>query len=459
MREKFGVVISVCILLWGTCLCSFVVKQNCLKVTSLWSINGDFDSVIGNFGVHRHGGTLIGTVVYPRPNKRGCKTFDEFHISFESRHARLPVVVLVDRGDCFFALKAWFAQRAGAAAILIADDINEPLITMATPEDGQAHGEYEQDITIPSVFISKSLGDRIKEALNNGDIVDVKLDWREESLLHPIDRIDYEFWMNSNYDCGPKCDSQLEFIKNFKGAARILEQKGYIRFTPHYMTWYCPDAFVLRKRCRSQCINHGRYCAPGLGPGYNGKDVMIQNLRQACLFKVANESGKPWLWWDYITEFANHCRSEEKYTKECSDKVIRSLTGIDPEKIDSCMGDTEADVENPVLEAEREARIRKGSHGEITIMPTLLINNRQYRGKLEKGAVLKAICGGFQERAKRSFCLSEALPDIQTTGRSLEPLLKGLESFVFSIDDEEFDAEADGSQDMVLNGGRNSGEQ
>ncbi|KAK1351680.1 Vacuolar-sorting receptor 3-like protein [Heracleum sosnowskyi] len=33
-----------------------------------------------------------------------------------------------------------------------------------------------------------------------------------------------------------------------------------------------------------------------------------------------------------------------------------------------------------------EAQVGKGSRGDVTILPTLLINNRQYRGKLDKGA-------------------------------------------------------------------------
>ncbi|XP_039037805.1 vacuolar-sorting receptor 1-like [Hibiscus syriacus] len=418
MREKFGLLTSIYILLWGTCLCSSVVKNNCLKVTSFWPINGDFDSPTGNSGVHRHAGTLNGTAVYSKPDKSG------FHISFESRHHGLPMVLLVDRGESFLTSKAWYGRHAGAVAILIADDINEPLITMATSEDGQAYGESEQDIVIPAAFISKSLGDRIKEAISNGD-VDIHLDWRE-SLLHPNERVEYEFWTNSDYECGPKCESQHEFIKNFKGAARILERKGFIRFSPHYITWYCPEPFALSNRCKSQCINHGRYCVPGLDQGYDGQDVVVQNLIQACLFKVANESGKPWLWWDYVTEFANSCQSKKKYTKECAYKVIRSLAGTELDKIDNCVGDTEANVENPVLEAERDARIGKESLGDITILPTLLINNRQYRGKLEKGSVLKEICAGFHETAQRLFCLRE---------------------------------EADGFRDMALDGGRHSDEQ
>ncbi|MBA0585813.1 hypothetical protein Gorai_016576, partial [Gossypium raimondii] len=163
------------------------------------------------------------------------------------------------------------------------------------------------------------------------------------------------------------------------------------------------------------CINHGRYCAPDpeqdFSKGYDGKDVVVQNLRQACFFKVANESRKPWLWWDYVTDFALRCpMKEKKYTKDCADKVIQSL-GVDLTKIDKCIGDIEADEENPVLKAEQDAQIGKGSRGDVTILPTLVINNRQYRGKLDKGAVLKAICAGFQETTEPTICLSK---DIET---------------------------------------------
>ncbi|XWS09511.1 hypothetical protein CRYUN_Cryun40dG0090800 [Craigia yunnanensis] len=413
MREKFGFLICAWILLWVNCFGRYVVEKNSLKVTSPESIKGVYECAIGNFGVPQYGGTLVGTVVYPKANQRACEVFDGFDISFKSKSGGLPTLLLVDRGDCFFTFKAWNAQKAGAAAILIVDSKDEPLITMDTPEEENARAEYLQNIAIPSALISKSLGDSIKKALTSREIVSINLDWRE-SLPHPDERVEYEFWTNSNDECGLKCDSQIEFVKNFKGAAQILEQKGYTQFTPHYITWYCPEAFILSKQCKSQCINHGRYCASDpeqdFSKGYDGKDVVVQNLRQACLFKVANESGKPWLWWDYVTDFAIRCPMKEKYTKDCADKVIRSL-GVNLTKIDKCIGDTEADVDNPVLKAEQDAQIGKGSRGDVTILPTLVINNRQYRGKLDKGAVLKAICAGFQETTEPAICLSE---DIET---------------------------------------------
>ena len=66
------------------------------------------------------------------------------------------------------------------------------------------------------------------------------LDWRE-AVPHPDDRVEYELWTNSNDECGVKCDMLMEFVKDFKGAAQILEKGGYTQFTPHYITWYCPQ--------------------------------------------------------------------------------------------------------------------------------------------------------------------------------------------------------------------------
>lgn len=231
--------------------------------------------------------------------------------------------------DCYFTLKAWNAQNGGAAALLVSDDRIEPLITMDTPEDEIKQADYLQNITIPSALITKTLGDNIKKALSSGEMVKINLDWRE-SLPHPDDRVEYEFWTNSNDECGPKCDSQIEFVKSFKGVAQILEKSGYTRFTPRYITWYCPEAFLLSKQCQSQCINHGRYCAPDpeqdFTSGYDGKDVVLQNLRQACLFKVANDTGKPWVWWDYVTDFSIRCpMKDKKYNTDCANDVLKSL--------------------------------------------------------------------------------------------------------------------------------------
>ena len=241
----------------------------------------------------------------------------------------LSSIHIVWIADCYFALKVWHAQNAGAAAVLVADDRDEPLITMDSPTEDKSAEEYLEKITIPSALIEKSLGDKLKKASGDGEMANCKLDWRE-SVPHPDDRVEYELWTNSNDECGPKCDSQIEFVKDFKGAAQLLEKGSYTLFTPHYITWYCPETFTSSRQCKSQCINMGRYCAPDpeqdFEKGYDGKDVVIENLRQLCVYKVGNENSRPWVWWDYVTDFHLRCpMSQKKYNQECAEQVITSL--------------------------------------------------------------------------------------------------------------------------------------
>lgn len=102
-QEKLGFFSVSFLLILSLALGRFVVEKNNLKVTSPDSIKGIYECAIGNFGVPQYGGTLVGTVVYPKSNQKACKSFSDFDISFKSQAGRLPTFVLIDRGGlvCF----------------------------------------------------------------------------------------------------------------------------------------------------------------------------------------------------------------------------------------------------------------------------------------------------------------------------------------------------------------------
>ena len=53
---------------------------------------------------------------------------------------------------------------------------------------------------------------------------------------------------------------------------------------------------------------------------------MLENLRQLCVFKVATAVKRPWVWWDYVTDFQIRCPMKDNlYNQECAEKVITSL--------------------------------------------------------------------------------------------------------------------------------------
>jgi hypothetical protein len=311
----------------------FIVEKNSVKVLSPRSLRGHHEAAIANYGVPEYGGRLTGVVLYPEDPKlaTGCGPFGDK--KFRSPSGR-PVVLLVDRGGCYFALKTWNAQLAGAAAVLVADSADEPLLTMDSPEDETPDMAFLANITVPSALVTKRFGDALRRAASpssggSGEEVVVRLDWRE-SMPHPDERVEYEFWTNSNDECGPRCDEQAAFVRAFRGHAQLLEKGGYALFTPHYITWFCPDAFLDTPQCKAQCINRGRYCVPDpegdLAAGYDGKDVVVENLRQLCVHRVANASSRPWVWWDYVADYHLRCSMKEnKYTRRCAEDVVRSL--------------------------------------------------------------------------------------------------------------------------------------
>lgn len=50
--------------------------------------------------------------------------------------------------------------------------------------------------------------------------------------------------------------------------------------------------------------------------------MLQENLRQLCVYKLANESGRPWVWWEYTTRFSDECKmTENNYNEECAERV------------------------------------------------------------------------------------------------------------------------------------------
>lgn len=119
MREKFVILAWVWFLLYGSCLGRFVVEKNSLKVTSPDSLKDVYECAIGNFGVPDYGGTMVGSVFYPKLNQQACKNFEDVDVSLKKKPGGIPMFLLADRGGkvsrflktSIFVNLLWFAQR------------------------------------------------------------------------------------------------------------------------------------------------------------------------------------------------------------------------------------------------------------------------------------------------------------------------------------------------------------
>ena len=205
---------------------AFIVEKASLRVLSPSSLVGTHDTALANFGTPLYGASLLGELVYSADDALGCTPFADLPRAKGVGHA---TIALVDRGSCYFAEKVLHAQLAGAQAVLVADDVEEPLLTMADP-DGSAGGGTElarlaQEISIPSALVTKEVGDVLRAATVAGDVLVLTLDW-QDSISHPDDVVEWELWSSSDQVCGDSCTRTQGFISDIMSSAVDLEKQG-----------------------------------------------------------------------------------------------------------------------------------------------------------------------------------------------------------------------------------------
>ncbi|KAL3145489.1 hypothetical protein ABBQ32_003313 [Trebouxia sp. C0010 RCD-2024] len=387
----------------------WIVETHSLTVRSPASIAGTEDAAIGDFGVPLYGASMLSEVIRSTDNTLACQPFNN-HVSQEPNG--LPQVLLAERGSCYFIEKAYNAEKAGFKGVLIYDNVDERLLTMAAPEDRPEIAKLADDITIPTALLTHAVGQKLADAIKRGDSVVVELDFKE-SMAHPDDRVEWEFWTSSNDACGAGCDRQSLFKSEFAETAISLDQRGYTQFTPHYMIQRCLE-HGRSQTCADNCINHGRYCAMDSIPTelqgrYKGRQVIEENKRQLCIWHQAEAKHQAWLWWTYVQLFNQNCKmGSNTFDNACAETQVQACN-LSVATLQDCMGDSDADEDHVLLKAELEQQGTEsigGAAGRVVLLPTVVINSRQYRGHLDAVSITKALCSAFIETTEPEVCLT-----------------------------------------------------
>lgn len=438
----------------------FVVEKASLRVFVGGEKLGDYDAALGDFGFPLYGRVLAGQVLYnDDDSSKSCReigmayTSDDASADGKLNSTTVPVA-LVERGGCFFAEKAYYAEKAGAKAVLIMDNKVEPLLTMSKPQSSEELQSIVDAVTVPTVLIAKKHGEAIIKSLADGDDVIVEFDFRD-AMPNPDDRVEWELWGTSSDRCGTGCDTIKALHKSFVSTAVYLERLNYTQFTPYFT--FDRRCFVASDdECSTMCIRGGRYCVPRLQlsqdprynadvdqdlPSYSGQDVAYENLRQLCLFEQLEEINQPWLWWKYVSEFAQRCTMDAgSFTRlddaSCSDKVLEdtlhfSNNALRPysysqsfkmKDFDECASIkrkkgkssppsryVDVDEPHPLLERQLAEQLdkRETGRGVVSLLPTVVINRNQYRGRIQDNTILSTLCSGFSENDEPAACMNE----------------------------------------------------
>ncbi|UOQ72668.1 T9SS-dependent M36 family metallopeptidase [Hymenobacter cellulosilyticus] len=136
-----------------------------LIVASPASVAGTYPAGLADFGrtINSLGSTYRGKLVLVNDGSgkpsRGCNG------PLQNPAQLAGNIAVVDRGKCTFASKVQLAQAAGAKMVVIVDTT-----ATATP-NGMTGAADTVGIRIPSLFVTKAVGDQLKLAMEGGGIV------------------------------------------------------------------------------------------------------------------------------------------------------------------------------------------------------------------------------------------------------------------------------------------------
>ena len=240
----------------------------------------------------------------------------------------------------------------------------------------------------------------------------------------------------SSDSCGPACDSLQMMHTKFASTAIYLERRNSTQFEPYFVFARSCSMFSATSRamCKVNCIGGTRYCVLSNQlnrRNYRGEDIAYENLRQLCMFEQFKRWNRRELFFQYNSRFARSCTMESgKFTTvhdaSCSDSVLRgaiaytlssrSAHHFNLDEFNTCAhiaqngSFVDVDAEIPILERQLDAMIdaENSGRGLVRYLPTIVINNAQFRGSISYKGVLSALCSGFEEGSEPAVCLSSA---------------------------------------------------
>jgi hypothetical protein len=134
-----------------------------------------------------------------------------------------------------------------------------------------------------------------------------------------------------------------------------------------------------------------------------GREIVLEDLRQYCLFTEMERQGQEGKWFDYMERVHSQCYNE--INEDCSFNAHKHL-GLDFDKTQECVESSfsqpkdqwaKSTCTNSIIDKEIAYWKEYGTN----IYPSIVINRKTYRGQIEPLSVFNALCSAFSDPPKK----------------------------------------------------------
>lgn len=216
----------------------------------------------------------MGRLYYNASNPYGCETgsgfLDDFDLMGDPDGIITPII-MVKQSNCSYVTQTRNIEMGGGALAIIIDTLEEDISDIILSDDGTGAG-----IRIPAMLISKSDGEALINYIIGTQDKETALTAEFLMEVRNDNKVEASLWYSSSDD------RSLDFIKNM--ADYIEPIISSVNFEPKFVTWACPHCDWSSKR--TNCVSDGKYCAMqhDANVDIDGKDVVMENLRQHCIY-------------------------------------------------------------------------------------------------------------------------------------------------------------------------------
>ena len=283
---------------------------------------------------------------------------------------------------------------------IIIHDKDDKIEEMFLADDG-----HEGDISIPAILISKSDGNKIlnyylmnkdnKEEINKIRF-EIKFDIENKN-----NTVNYDIWYT------PDTENVYTFLKEFEKYQKSLGDS--VKLGVHFVTFphfgYDEENKEKDKSPKEDCLGSGLYCIrPGKLGITDGSIIVLESIKQKCIYNIANNQNKLDNFWKYMSIFHDNCiLRENNFDQMCSNEAINKAQ-ISLDSVNRCVYDsfeaTSYEKENTEYQKisrnkilDKEFEMRK--QFLISRVPSITINGRLYIGSWKPNYVFEAICAAL----------------------------------------------------------------
>ena len=261
----------------------------------------------------------MGKVHTPGENRRACDEFPEDFVL--DRTDDISPFMIVERNECSFVQKVRNMENIGVAVAIIVDTRAEMIDEVLMSDDGTGGG-----IRIPSMLIGQNDGKKLLDWFAEASEVEKNsMVLMSEFVMTEHDIVDVDFWFTSS------SDRAINFLEDFTKIEKNLGK--LLNFRPRFVFWECLNCDKVY--LESDCFSGGKYCAvESTNQNQKGREIILEDVRQMCLWDDANARNHTLQWWKYISRVHYTCGSV--INEDCSRRAHEFLE-LDFDKTQKCV--------------------------------------------------------------------------------------------------------------------------